>query len=307
MFSNIKPYLCTNIGEFDDEREYLRERTFPRIKQKLKQLNINFEPVQIECELDEEYVQQGYYLRLLLNNIERCNPFFICLLGQQYGPYAPNDDHLHFAASSSGVAAAEDVDDEEAGGGGVSDNDVESEPAGQYTNPRGEMSWIEKNILIASQTGYSHLINAVTYKNSFLEYQINAALYDEAAFPYYRFYYRQAEYIDDKFAHLPEPARSQAMAMYEPENDYCEFKIKDLKMKIAKKGLMVQYYSTLEQLDKFIYDDFIEMVQSEDFYKFSAAKFTFVHTFSREFALIQKNNSHFFERFFVEKFPRGYF
>jgi hypothetical protein len=125
------------------------------------------------------------------------------------------------------------------------------------------MNWIEKNLLIAAQTGYSHIINSVTYKQSFLEFQINAALYDDTAFPYYRFYYRQAEYIDEKFAHLPTEARQRAVAMYEAENDYCEFKIKDLKMRIAKKGLVVKYYSTLEQLDAFIYEDFIEMVQGK--------------------------------------------
>jgi hypothetical protein len=234
MFSNIKPFLCTNIGEFDDERQYLRERTFPRIKQKLKQLNINFEPMQLECDMDEEYVQRGHYLRLLLHNIERANPFFLCLLGQQYGPYVNKDNELHF-------------DDSE---------ESDANFARQM-----DMNWIEKNMLIASQTGYSHIINSVTYKQSFLEYQINTALYDETAYPYYRFYYRQAEYIDEKFMHLPAEQRKRAIATYEAENDYCEFKIKDLKMKIAKKGLIVKYYSTLEQLDNFIYDDFIEMVQ----------------------------------------------
>ena len=241
MFSNIKPFVCSNIGEFDDERKHLRDKTFPRIKQKLKQLNINFEPIQLDVDLNDDYVQSGQYLRLLLHNIQKSNPFFMCLLGQQYGPYSNEEQ------SSDLIEFNEKMAD------GFQPHD---------------MNWIEKNLLIASQTGYDHIINSVTYKNSFLEYQIMTALYDDTAYPYYRFYYRQAEYIDDRFSHLPMDQRKRNSKRFESENDYCDFKIKDLKMKIAKKGLVVKYYRTLEQLDTFIYDDFIEMVHGIFFQNF---------------------------------------
>jgi hypothetical protein len=247
MFSNIKPFLCSNIDEFADERKFLREKTFRRIKQKLKNLNINFDPIQFDCSLeDDDYVQSGHFLRLLLHNIQNSNPFFICLLGQQYGPYlepSKNNFNIHFNETS------------EAGDG----NDEDNESMIKYH----EMNWIEKNLLIASQTGYSHIINQVTFKNSFLEFQINTALYDELSYPYYRFYYRQHEYLDEKFSHLPVDDRKEAIQKFEAENDYCDFKIKDLKMKIAKKGLIVKYYKTLEQLDNLIYNDFTDMVQGK--------------------------------------------
>lgn len=231
MFTNIKPFVCCNAVEFDDERKYLRERTFPRIRSRLKQFSMNFEPTQIDCDLDNGYVRSGQYLRLLLHNIERSSPFFLCLLGQQYGPYM--NKAIDFAEFDENHNAMQHL----------------------------EMNWVEKNILIASQTGYSHIINHVTIKNSLLEFQINTALYDEASYPYYRFYFRQTEYLDDKLAHLSMEDRKIALQSYMPENDYCDFKIKDIKMKIAKKGLSVKYYRSLEQLDKLVYDDFMEMVE----------------------------------------------
>ena len=231
MNSNILPYLCSNIGEFYDEREYLSNITFPKLKETLDKININFDPIQIDWDEDDEYVRSGHLLRLLLHNIQHSAPFFLCLLGQQYGHY--------FEKRESSVEAL------------MNESSLR------------EMSWIEKNLLVASQTGYNYLINPITYHNSFLEFQINAALFEEKNYPFYRFYYRQIEYLDEKFMHFPIEERKKALRAYEPENNYCEFKIKDLKMKIAKKGLIVKYYSSLEQLGNFVYEDIMEMMQSK--------------------------------------------
>ena len=237
MASNICPFVCSNIGEFEDERNYLKEHTFPRIKATLDKVFVNFDPVQIEWSESSEYVKAGNLLRLLLHSIKQTSPFFLCLLGQQYGPHVEKKDR-------------------------PTQNFLINEP---NANNFASISWIEKNLIVASQTGYNHIINPVNYHNSFIDYQINMALYEEQNYPYYRFYYRQIEYLDDKFMHLSIQERKKALAEYEAEDSYSDFKIKDLKMKIAKKGLIVKYYSSLEQLDKYVYDDYIEMIKCNFF------------------------------------------
>ena len=167
---------------------------------------------------------------MLLHNVKKHSPFFLCLLGEQYGT------HLEETAKSR-------------------------TSMGTHSSKSKNLNWIEKNLHIASQTGYSHLVNQFSFNNSFLEYQINAALQNEANHNYYRFYYRQSEYLERKFEHLSIEERKEAFQNYEAENEYCESKIKELKLRIAKKGIVVKYYSTLEQLHELVYEDLVDLIQ----------------------------------------------
>ena len=234
MTSNITPFVCSNINEFEDEREYLRTKTFPKLRETLERISIHFDPIQIEWNSTDEYVKAGNLLRLLLHNIKLSSPFFMCLLGQQYGVHVekqekPTQNFL------------------------VNDSMPNASPS--------NISWTEKNLLVAAQTGFNHIVTPANYHNSFVDFQINLALQEEQNYPFYRFYYRQIEYLDEKFMQLSIQERKRALASYEPENSYCEFKIKDLKMKIAKKGLIVKYYSSLEQLGNYVYEDFLETIK----------------------------------------------
>ena len=171
-------------------------------------------------------------MRLLLHNIEKSSPFFFCLLGHQYGPYL----YENYRSSRNSRT-----------------------PSSTHSNRN--LSWLDRNLKIASQTGYYHLVNQFTNQQSFLEYQINAALQNEENYPYYRFYFRQIEFLERKFEHLPIDEQRRAFASYDAEDEYCEEKIKEIKLKIAKKGIIIKYYSSLEQLHEYIYEDIIELVQ----------------------------------------------
>jgi hypothetical protein len=229
MFSNVSPFLCSNLDEFKDERLYLKLKTFPRLNEYLKTLRINFDPVQIEWTENDDYFKSGNLLRLLLHNVAKSKPFFIGLLGKKYGTYLEKKD---YNASSCFTT--------------INDNEVD---------------WIEKNLTTASQTGFDHIVNSNTFNNSFTEFQINLALNDENNFSFIRFYYRQIEFLDEKFNELNADDQKVALSVYEAENDYCYQKINELKMKIAKKGLVVKYYKSLEELDALIFNDYIEMIQ----------------------------------------------
>ena len=121
-------------------------------------------------------------------------------------------------------------------------------------------NWLEKNLLVASHTGYNTIVNAKTSHKSLLEFQIDLALSDERTHPLKRFYFRQVEYFDNRLAVLADD-RDSFVRMYEAESDYCDAKVKSLKTRLAKKGIAIKYYKSLEQLDALVYTDFVEMVK----------------------------------------------
>jgi hypothetical protein len=248
MFTNILPFICSNMKEFSDERSFLRHKTFPRIKNELLKLNINFDPIDITWNDDDEYVKSGHLLRLLLHNIQQSSPFFLCLIGNQYGKCMEDDKK---------EMATKEIDQDNENNGDTEDNE----------DPN-EMSIMERNSIVAMETGFNHIVNAKTQNNSILDHQISLALSEDESSnnsSYYRFYFRQAEYLDDKFSHLPLKERNEAINSYGPENDDSDFKIKDIKMKIAKKGYIIKYYKSLKELDQFMYQDFYDMVKSKYF------------------------------------------
>jgi hypothetical protein len=221
MFHNITPFVCSNQKEFEDDRRYLKDNIYPKIKRELSNFSIFFDPIQIEWNERDDYVRNGYLIRLLLNNIEKASPFFICLLGYQYGPYLEKP---------------------------IIEVDA--------------MSWLAKNLLVASQTGYEKVINPSTLQNSLIEHQINAALSNQNNYPMYRFYFRQMEYFDEKFVQLSIERRKEETKKYLAENEHCEAKIKELKMSLAKKGLQIKYYKTVEQLGTYVYEDLIDLIKT---------------------------------------------
>lgn len=229
MFSNINPYVCCNQEEFRDEINFLRDITFPKLKERLNRLNVNFDPVLIDWADSNDLVRSGGLLRLLLTNIRKSSPFFIGLLGHQYGPNLTDSQAHNLLSSDSSV--------------------------------RLEMNWLEKNYVIASQTGFESVINAQTFNNGLIEHQINQALQDTKAKSFYRFYFRQFEYFEEMYSHLPVEKRKIELKKHEAENALCESKIKNLKMRLAKKGLVIKYYNSLEQLNDLVYDDFIEIIR----------------------------------------------
>lgn len=59
MFSNVSPFICSNVNEFRDERNCLTEITFPKLKKELENLDINFDPFIVDWYDNDDYVKSG--------------------------------------------------------------------------------------------------------------------------------------------------------------------------------------------------------------------------------------------------------
>lgn len=221
----ISPYVCSNVSEFADERALLREHIFPYLKQKLNQSGCTFSPIQLDYTESDSYFKSGHLLRLLLHNIHVTQPFLISLVGFRYG--------LSRKQAES-IGLQQDM---------------------RNLNP------LEKNLLNASQTGYSHLVNSSTFCNSFLEHQINLACssgYDTSLF---RFYFRQYEFLEEKFSDLPVDERREAISVWEAEDEWAKMKIDEMKMRLIKQGVTIRYYKSLEQFSQLVLNDFDETIR----------------------------------------------
>jgi hypothetical protein len=70
------------------ERDVLIKHTFPQLRRLCDQRGVVWEEVDLRWGVTEEEARQGQVVRLCLDQVERCRPFFLGLLGERYG-WAP--------------------------------------------------------------------------------------------------------------------------------------------------------------------------------------------------------------------------
>jgi preprotein translocase subunit SecA/nephrocystin-3 len=81
----IRIFLSSTFKDMNSERDYLVKRTFPRLRNLAKEKSVVLIEVDLRWGITEEEAQQGKVVKICLNEIERCKPFFIGILGHRYG------------------------------------------------------------------------------------------------------------------------------------------------------------------------------------------------------------------------------
>ena len=67
------------------ERDVLTRYVFPELRERCKEKQIKLYEVDLRWGVTEQETQQNQTLSICLSEIERCQPFFISLLGNRYG------------------------------------------------------------------------------------------------------------------------------------------------------------------------------------------------------------------------------
>ncbi|XP_046333250.2 tetratricopeptide repeat protein 41-like [Haliotis rufescens] len=222
----ICPYICATPVDFEDELNFLAEKIYPRIVEFSLQRGAYFSPVDIRWKPDDSIIQNGQLLRLLLDYIHKCMPFLICLLGECYGPYRP-DSSATLPKCFTSIP--------------------ESSPP------------LDRNYMVAASAGYEWVLEESHQNCSLTELEIiQAAFLGDSE--HCNFYFRQAEHLEYKFADLGENEKEAACAMYREESEHAGLKIGDMKQRIVKKGLPVQYFKTPEELGSLVFKDWTAVV-----------------------------------------------
>jgi len=93
-------FISSTFLDMHGERDMLTRVVLPEIKERAKQRRVNVYEVDLRWGVTEEESQSGKSIQLCLDEVERCRPFFVGMLGDRYG-WAPETydvpDHPRFA------------------------------------------------------------------------------------------------------------------------------------------------------------------------------------------------------------------
>ena len=81
----IKPFLSSTFRDFFIEREYLFKSCFPLISKKCFEKGLNFIPIDLRWGVTKNQCESGQVIKICLDEIDECRPYFICFLGFRNG------------------------------------------------------------------------------------------------------------------------------------------------------------------------------------------------------------------------------
>jgi len=89
-------FISSTFADMQAERDYLKQIIFPRIEEELQKRRIKLEIVDLRWGVDTTSIEQedereATVLKVCLDEIKRCRPFFIGLLGDRYGWVPPEE------------------------------------------------------------------------------------------------------------------------------------------------------------------------------------------------------------------------
>jgi tetratricopeptide (TPR) repeat protein len=89
-------FISSTFADMQAERDYLKSFVFPRVRGELEKHRIKLEVVDLRWGVDTTSIEQedkreATVLKVCLDEIKRCKPFFIGLLGDRYGWVPPEE------------------------------------------------------------------------------------------------------------------------------------------------------------------------------------------------------------------------
>src|SRR5438552_4042675 len=83
--SELRIFISSTFQDLQEEREYLVKKVFPEIRQLCRERGVKFTEIDLRWGLTEEEATQGKVIRTCLEEIDRCRPYFIGIIGSRYG------------------------------------------------------------------------------------------------------------------------------------------------------------------------------------------------------------------------------
>ncbi|XP_052021766.1 tetratricopeptide repeat protein 41 isoform X3 [Apodemus sylvaticus] len=230
----IQPYICSTL-DFQEERDFLAKNIFPQLNDfcgprgtYFKAVDLRWSAVKAHKSFTTNQFRQysclhSQHLKLCLDYVNRCFPFFICLLGQSYGDFLP--DYTPFLLPKV--------------------KDFESLSKG------------EQNLYVAAKNGYPWVLK--TPNCSLTEFEIiQAAFRKKSQFQF--FYFRTSNTLLRTFGEEEEEEEEKLSSAY-LVNRQGKVKVGKLKAKIIGKGLPVRFYRDLEELGDMVFKDWSAVVE----------------------------------------------
>lgn len=93
MHKAIRVFLSSTFLDMQQERDYLNRIVFPRFQRECRKRGVSFYCVDLRWGITEEESRNHQTINLCLAQVEKCQPYFISLLGNRYG-WIPDNSEL---------------------------------------------------------------------------------------------------------------------------------------------------------------------------------------------------------------------
>ena len=83
--NELRIFISSTFRDLQEEREHLVKKIFPEIRALCRERGVTFTEVDLRWGITEEEAEREGVIRICLDEIDRCRPFFIGILGERYG------------------------------------------------------------------------------------------------------------------------------------------------------------------------------------------------------------------------------
>lgn len=81
----IRIFISSTFSDMQDERDYLFNYVFPKFRRIAEQRDVRFVEIDLRWGITIEESTNGQVMQICFDEIERCRPYFIGILGDRYG------------------------------------------------------------------------------------------------------------------------------------------------------------------------------------------------------------------------------
>ena len=81
----IRVFVSSTFRDMQAERDELVLKIFPQLRRLCEERGVTWGEIDLRWGITEEQSQRGEVLSICLEEIRRCRPYFIGLLGERYG------------------------------------------------------------------------------------------------------------------------------------------------------------------------------------------------------------------------------
>jgi len=81
----IRVFISSTFRDMQEERDYLVRKVFPAIRRACRERQVEFTEIDLRWGVTSEEAEHGKVVRICLEEINRCRPYFLSLLGERYG------------------------------------------------------------------------------------------------------------------------------------------------------------------------------------------------------------------------------
>lgn len=88
----FRVFISSTFSDMQKERDILVNSIFPRLRKEFSSYILDIIEVDLRWGISQNDADDGRILEICIGEVLRCNPYFVCILGDRYGSYADKDE-----------------------------------------------------------------------------------------------------------------------------------------------------------------------------------------------------------------------